>query len=788
MKKYTLFLVYLFLLFILLISNTKSVHAWDSGCSSAGPYSVTTGKLCSKTATAANTSPATPSITTTPNTTISSSVTIDNVNPRRDTNGNIIDAHDGSLMYFGGKYYLYGTTYGSNNNGWVPSLLNYYSSYSSTDLVTWKLDVSHLLINPPQGTYYRPYVIFNATTHKYVLWYNWQTYDASGKLVGNYGVATSDVPEGPFKIQNSKVSVTTPTPGDQGLFVDSDGAAYLIHTDYDSEGSPTRGRIRIEKLSADYLNSTQEYYQIPADGDNEAPAMFKRDGTYYALFGSFCGFCSQGGTVQVWTASTPLGPYTYRGGINGSISNPTIGAQQTHIAKIATTNGDVLIWMGDRWHSTPDVDINNVPIKGHDFQYWSPPLQFDASGNIIPLKWTDTWNVALAAPAATPITPTVSFTANGQHNLSVSAGTLINYSWTTVNADTVTSYVTTNNQDNCGRAYPGQSSWLGAIPLNGTNSGTIPQCQSGTTYTITIKATNSSTGASAIDQVVEAVAVLASPSVADIKANGSDGPIYSRYKSTPNITWTSSGYSKCSVSPALSGISNGLNNTSGTLTFPLIASLSNTFNLICDDQVRDSVTVNIPPAPTDPQVSCGADGTSATLKWTSVFGWNHHYVRISLPDYTQQMVVGTPSGNTEDYVCSGSCSFTYTNLTPGKVYAWWVHARDPIDNNIYSQGVPMTPPDKSRQFSCNSTTASVNTNQRVLGAEKFNFTRLLRLGSYGNEVTELQKLLNTAGYNVGTTDGNFGIQTKLSVIQFQTANGLIGDGIVGAFTRGVLNK
>jgi len=77
---------------------------------------------------------------------------------------------------------------------------------------------------------------------------------------------------------------------------------------------------------------------------------------------------------------------------------------------------------------------------------------------------------------------------------------------------------------------------------------------------------------------------------------------------------------------------------------------------------------------------------------------------------------------------------------------------------------------------------------QVLGAEKFFFTLLLKLGSQGNEVMELQKFLNNAGYGILVIDGFFGPKTKAAVIKFQIANGLVGDGIVGPLTRAVLNK
>ena len=77
---------------------------------------------------------------------------------------------------------------------------------------------------------------------------------------------------------------------------------------------------------------------------------------------------------------------------------------------------------------------------------------------------------------------------------------------------------------------------------------------------------------------------------------------------------------------------------------------------------------------------------------------------------------------------------------------------------------------------------------KVLGAEKFNFTLLMKNGSKSNDVMELQKLLTSLGYNVGIADGKFGPKTKGAVIKFQKANKLVGDGIIGAKTRLILNK
>src|ERR1041385_1103375 len=91
-----------------------------------------------------------------------------NTEPRRDTQGNILDAHDGCLEYFVGRFYLYGTRYG-DSDGFAKT--NRYVCYSSPDLTTWTPH-GELLQNAPPRIYFRPYVKFNRATGLYVMWYN----------------------------------------------------------------------------------------------------------------------------------------------------------------------------------------------------------------------------------------------------------------------------------------------------------------------------------------------------------------------------------------------------------------------------------------------------------------------------------------------------------------------------------------------------------------------------------------------------------------------------------------
>ena len=65
---------------------------------------------------------------------------------------------------------------------------------------------------------------------------------------------------------------------------------------------------------------------------------------------------------------------------------------------------------------------------------------------------------------------------------------------------------------------------------------------------------------------------------------------------------------------------------------------------------------------------------------------------------------------------------------------------------------------------------------------------LLKAGSRGADVVELQTKLNDVGFNVGKVDGIFGNTTKQGVINFQKAHNLVGDGIVGSMTVKSLNE
>ncbi|HBX22683.1 MAG TPA: hypothetical protein DEF34_03445 [Desulfotomaculum sp.] len=62
----------------------------------------------------------------------------------------------------------------------------------------------------------------------------------------------------------------------------------------------------------------------------------------------------------------------------------------------------------------------------------------------------------------------------------------------------------------------------------------------------------------------------------------------------------------------------------------------------------------------------------------------------------------------------------------------------------------------------------------------------IKRGSRGEAVARLQTILNELGYNPGRVDGIFGPGTEAAVKKFQASHGLLGDGIAGPKTWGVL--
>jgi beta-xylosidase len=140
-----------------------------------------------------------------------------------------------------------------------------------------------------QGMLYCPRVIINPNTKKWIMWFNFIPSSGTGVSQSLYAVAVSDTAQGPFQLVTDNVTTLAwENTGDLNLFQDDNGDAYIIYTSHinDKIYNPNH-LMSVEKLSDDYLSSLGKEYnsgffgQIPV----EAPAMFKRNNIYYAVFG-----------------------------------------------------------------------------------------------------------------------------------------------------------------------------------------------------------------------------------------------------------------------------------------------------------------------------------------------------------------------------------------------------------------------------------------------------------------------------------------------------------------------
>ena len=141
------------------------------------------------------------------------------------------------------------------------------------------------------------------------------------------------------------------------MFADDDGQGYLL---YQSRAS---GHVAsVERLSYGFTESlgavdpSKHSSGLFGPKGIEAPALFKRDGVYYALVGLDCCFCKSGSGVIFFTASSPLGPWTEHGQVGRYQNKSSITkAQQNFVITIPTGGGAEgsqpsysYLWTGDR--------------------------------------------------------------------------------------------------------------------------------------------------------------------------------------------------------------------------------------------------------------------------------------------------------------------------------------------------------------------------------------------------------------------------------------------------------
>ncbi|WP_163717675.1 glycoside hydrolase family 43 protein [Mangrovibacterium lignilyticum] len=339
-----------------------------------------------------------------------------------DTDSVHINAHGGGILYYNNTYYWFGEfkTAGKGGNSAQVGV----SCYSSTDLYNWKNEGIALPVSNEAGSdiekgavIERPKVIYNEMTGKFVMWFHLEL-KGQGYGAARTALAVSDKATGPYTFVKSlrpnaqewpvdyseelKTKEYDPelkwwTPDwykaidegmflqrefeggqmarDMQLFVDDDGKAYHIHA---SEDNLT---LHISELTDDYQDFTGKYIRIFPAGHNEAPALFKKDGTYYLMASGCTGWDPN--AARLFEAKSIWGPWESMGNpCVGEDADLTFHSQSTYILPVQGKE-DAFIYMGDRW--TP-----KNPIDG---RYIWLPIQFVAGKPTI--KWAEDWDLSV---------------------------------------------------------------------------------------------------------------------------------------------------------------------------------------------------------------------------------------------------------------------------------------------------------------------------------------------------------------------------------------------------------
>lgn len=335
-----------------------------------------------------------------------------------DNTGKHINAHGGSILYYGNRYYWFGEFKSDTTNDAMVGV----SCYSSKDLYNWKNeDIVLSVVNDEKSDIVkgciieRPKVIYNKKTKKFVMWFHLEL-KGKGYETARVGLAVSNKVTGPFRFVRS----FRPNPGlypinmpdknvefkqfpnnewwtsewkvavekglfvkrdlslgqmsrDMTLFVDENYKAYHI---YSSEENLT---LQIAELSDDYQGYTGRYIRVSPGGHNEAPTIFKRNGKYYMITSGCTGW--EPNAARLLIADSIMGKWAlYPNPCRGKNFQLTFNSQGTHILTVEGKK-DAFIFMADRW--TPKQPSKSCYI-------WLP-IQF--KDGLPFLNWFEIWDL-----------------------------------------------------------------------------------------------------------------------------------------------------------------------------------------------------------------------------------------------------------------------------------------------------------------------------------------------------------------------------------------------------------
>ena len=339
-----------------------------------------------------------------------------------DRKGEHINAHGGGLLFHEGKYYWYGENRPARGFTTEVGV----EVYSSSDLMNWEDEGVALAVSEEAGhdiergcIMERPKVVRNPKTGKFVMLFHLEL-KGQGYAAARVGFAESDSPVGPFRfirslrpnagkwpvdfsrrdIRKAKklkeadykewwtpewreairegLLLARDVPGgqmsrDMTVYVDDDGKAYHI---YSAEENLT---LNIAELADDYLNYTGRYVRVAPGGQNEAPAIFKRDGVYWMVTSGCTGWAPN--EARMFKATSLWGPWEQLPSpFVGKDAKKSFHTQGTYIFKVEGTE-DGFVFMADRWNPRSLKNSRHIWL----------PIDFEADGTPV-IRWVDGWS------------------------------------------------------------------------------------------------------------------------------------------------------------------------------------------------------------------------------------------------------------------------------------------------------------------------------------------------------------------------------------------------------------
>jgi hypothetical protein len=291
----------------------------------------------------------------------------------KDLSGNPIYSQGGGVFKFADTYYWYGVkyegavTYCKNPAKKVANaVFSAVTCYSSKDLVNWKFE-NNVLSAETGGTLDpsiwvgRLGVAYNGNTKKYVLVTQYQGTPNTTQLF-----ATCSTPGGKFTIDHTQAvieNVVNNNAGDQTIFVDDDGKAYLVFSNQNG-----RANTYVAPLRASDFLAVEPAKKVFGGAGREGNCMFKYKGRYYICSSDLHGWNAS--HCYYISATDIFGPYSTEAIMENTDLDFCHVTQTGFFITVNGTKDTTVLFCGDRW--------SDFAGNGLGYNQWCP-LSFNGN-------------------------------------------------------------------------------------------------------------------------------------------------------------------------------------------------------------------------------------------------------------------------------------------------------------------------------------------------------------------------------------------------------------------------